>query len=270
MLGVQADRLALVVALAILGLLVGSFLNVVIARVPAGQSVVSPRSYCPACAAPIEPWDNVPVLSWLLLRGRARCCGARIRARYLVVELGSAAAFALVGVWTSGRAGTGWALPAFVYLAAISVALAAIDLDTCRLPFGIVAPSYPVGAALLGAASWAGRDGRSAVRMLIGAAAVWLLYRLLHQIYPAGMGYGDVRLSGVLGLYLGWLGWAQLVVGTFAGFVVGGVAGLFLVLAGRSKLKGAIPYGPYLLIGAWVGMLAGEQIGQLYLHAAGL
>jgi leader peptidase (prepilin peptidase) / N-methyltransferase len=253
-----------------LGLAVGSFLNVVIVRVPAGESVVRPPSHC-RCGARIAPRDNVPVLSWLVLRGTARCCSARISARYPVVEALTGAAFLGVAWWWLARQdGTAWALPALLYLVALSICLAAIDLATFRLPFWIVAPSYPVAAALLGIAGWAAGEASSVVRMLIGGVVAWSLYRLLHLIHPRGMGYGDVRLSGVLGMYLGWLGWSQLAVGLFMGFLVGGVAGIVLIASGRGKLKTAIPYGPYLLLGAWIGVLAGAAIGGWYLDSMGL
>ena len=255
---------------AFLGLIIGSFLNVVVARVPAAESIVRPGSRCPACLVPIAPRDNVPLMGWLLLRGRARCCGVRISARYPLVEAGTAVAFGGVVWWGLHRPGTAAALPALLYLAGISIALALIDLDTFRLPFVIVAPAYPVSLVLLGAASWAGHDGRSAVRMLLGGAVLWGLYRLLHLIYPAGMGYGDVRLAGVLGLYLGWVGWSALAVGTFSGFLVGGVVGVVLLASGRAKLRGAIPYGPYLLTGAWLGLLVGSQVGHWYLRSMGV
>lgn len=250
----------------LVGLLVGSFLNVVIARVPVGESVVRPASRCPGCLTPIAPRDNVPLVSWLLLRGRARCCGMRIPGRYPLVELGTAVAFGLLAV----RTGPSWLLLALLYLAALSIALAAIDVDTYRLPFGLVAPSYPVAAALLGIAAFASRDGTAAWRMVAGAGVLWGLYRLLHLVYPAGMGYGDVRLAGVLGLYLGWAGWSEVFVGLAAGFLVGGVAGLTFIALGRRKLGSSIPYGPYLLAGAWIGLLAGAPIADWYLRSAGL
>jgi len=263
-----------VLACGLLGLVIGSFLTVVIARVPQGESIVRPGSHCAACGAPLAVRDNVPVLGWLLLRGRARCCGDRIPARYPAVEVTTGVLFALAA-WlvqrlADQRPGAWWSLPAFCYLAAVTVALAVIDLDTLRLPYVIVAPSYPVAAVLLGLASWAGRDGASAVRMLAGGAVLWALYRLLHLVYPAGMGYGDVRLSGVLGLYLGWLGWGAVAVGAFLGFLVGGLAGVVLLAARRARMRSAIPYGPYLLTGAWLGVLAGEPIALAYVRAMGL
>ena len=270
----------LIVVCGLFGLVIGSFLNVVIARVPAGESIVSPPSRCPNCGVAIAPRDNVPVVSWLLLRGRARCCGTRISARYPLVEAGTAVFFAAVAWWASQPRADGdwprdglWHLPAFLYLAAITVCLALIDIDTYRLPFWIVAPSYPVALVLLGAASFAERDVASAVRMLAGGAALWLLYRLLHAIRPDGMGYGDVRLAGVLGLYLGWLGWSELVVGGFLGFLVGAVGGVVLMLLRRGgvrSLKNHIPYGPWMLLGTWLAVVWGGAVAGWYLGASGL
>ncbi|WP_088289305.1 A24 family peptidase [Kineosporia sp. A_224] len=256
----------LIAVCGVLGLLVGSFLNVVVARVPVDRSVVSPPSACPRCDTPIAPRDNVPVVSWLLLRGRARCCGEPVSVRYPLVEAGTAVAFALVGWWL------GWVavLPAFLFLAAISIALALIDIDTFRLPYVIVARSYPVAAVLLGAASLAARDTSSVVRMLAGGAVLWLFYRLLHAVYPQGMGYGDVRLAGVLGMYLGWLGWSELVTGAFFAFLVGGLAGIAIMVVGRGSLKTQIPYGPYMIVGAWLGAVWGADVAGAYLRAAGL
>jgi leader peptidase (prepilin peptidase)/N-methyltransferase len=274
---------------AVLGLLVGSFLNVIIARVPAGESVVRPGSRCPRCGAPIAARDNVPVLSWLLLRGRARCCGAPISWRYPAVELGTAAAFAVVAAWATTTwtpsllgedaavaaadslapqawQGSLWPLPAFLYLAAVSIALAVIDLDTFRLPFWIVVPSWWVAGLLLGGAALLLGHPGAIVRMLLGGLAYWALYRLLHLVYPAGMGYGDVRLAGLLGLYLAWIDWGALVVGAFAGVLVGGVGGVAVLVARRSGLKTQIPYGPYLLLGAWIGVFWGQQLMSAYLR----
>lgn len=261
-----AAQLGFLVLAAAFGLIIGSFLNVVIARVPAGESVVRPGSRCPACHAPIAPRDNVPVLSWLLLRGRARCCGAPISLRYPLVETATALAFTGVTLWL----GASWSLPAYLYLAAVSIALAVIDIDTQRLPFWIVAPSYAVAAVLLGLASLARQDLSAALRALLGAAVLWLLYRVLHLVYPAGMGYGDVRLAGLLGLYLGWWGWDRLLVGGFLAFAVGGVAGIVVLLLRRGGLRTAIPYGPYMLVGTWLGLLLGPALAAWYLGTAGL
>ncbi|HYY12494.1 MAG TPA: prepilin peptidase [Kineosporiaceae bacterium] len=270
----------LVAVCALIGLLVGSFLNVVIARVPAGESVLRPASRCPSCGTPIAPRDNVPVVSWLLLRGRARCCGARISPRYPLVELGTAAFFALVALWAQGSFAPGpdpatttstaltpaawdgslWPLPAFLYLAAASVALAVIDLQTLRLPFWIVVPSWWAGAVLLGGAALLMGHGDAAVRMLAGGVGYWALYRLVFALSGGKLGYGDVRLAGLLGGYLAWVGWGTLVAGVYAGTLVAGVAFSGLLLARRAGLKSELPYGPPMIVGAWLGLFWGQQV----------
>lgn len=251
---------------AALGLAVGSFLNVVIWRVPRSESVVSPPSACPSCGTPIAPRDNVPVLSWLLLSGRCRTCHGQISPRYPLVELGTGVLFALVA-WEFGL---GWDLPAFLYFAAISVALALIDIEVHRLPNSIVLPSYVVAAVLLGAAALLDGDPAALVRVAIGGACLYVFYFILALIYPGGMGFGDVKLAGVLGMYLTYLGWAQLLVGLFLGFFVGGVSGLVLVILRRAGRKSKIPYGPYMLVGAWLAVFGGDVIADTYLRFAGI
>jgi leader peptidase (prepilin peptidase) / N-methyltransferase len=257
---------AYVVALmALLGLVVGSFLNVVIHRVPAGESVVRPRSRCPGCGTEIAARDNVPVLSWLLLRGRCRSCGAPISIRYPLVELLTAAVF---GVLTASI-GVTWALPAFLYLGAVGVALGAIDLDTKRLPNALTLPSYAVGGVLLLLPAVADSAWDSYLRAWLGAAALFSFYLLLVLVYPAGMGLGDVKLAGVLGLYLGWLGWGVLVVGGFLGFLLGAVVGAGLMLSSRAGRKTKIPFGPYMLVGALLAIVWGPSLWDRYLGVLG-
>lgn len=248
-------------ACALLGLIIGSFLNVVIWRVPRGESIVSPPSACPACQHEIRAIDNIPVVSWLLLRGKCRDCGAGISARYPIVELATGLLF-VVMAW---RFGLAWELPAFLYLAAISVALTMIDLDVKKLPNVIVLPSYIVGGVLL--LIPAVLDGRwsSYLGAWLGAAAMFALYFALAWIYPAGMGVGDVKLAGVLGLYLGWLGWGVLAVGTFLGFLLGAIVGIALMLIGKAGRKSKIPFGPFMLAGAMVAVLWGQVVADWYL-----
>jgi leader peptidase (prepilin peptidase)/N-methyltransferase len=256
----------LIVLCAVFGLLVGSFLNVVVARVPAGESVVHPRSRCPRCGHRIRVADNVPVVSWLLLRGRCRDCGEPISVRYPLVEAATGAVFGGVAGWL----GFDPALPAFLYLAAISIALALIDLDVRRLPDAIVLPSYPVAVVLLAVPVLAGRDWEVGPRAAAGAGALFLLYGVLWFIRPDGMGLGDVKLAGVLGLYLGYLSWAHLAVGGFAGFLLGGVVGAALMAAGRAGRKSKIPYGPFMLAGAWLAVASAEPLAHAYLRYVGL
>ena len=260
----------------ILGLLVGSFLNVVVYRVPAGMSVVRPRSSCPRCGHEISAIENIPVLSWLALRGRCRSCAQPISARYPLVELGGAVAFALVAAWiVTGTSPTmtpaaALRLAALLYLAAITIALALIDLDVHRLPNAIVVPSYAVGAVLLGASGLLAGDFVGLARAAAGAGASVLFYTILALVKPGGMGLGDVKLAGVLGMYLGAAGWAQLAVGTIAAFVLGGTVAVILLIAQRARRTDGLPFGPWMLAGAWTGLVVGAPAADMYLHLAGL
>lgn len=261
----------------IFGLLIGSFLNVVIYRVPAGKSLL-PSSHCPGCDTAIKPWQNVPVLSWIALRGRCASCKTRISVRYPLVELGTGIAFASIAWWwlvsgaTSehGQVALVLQFVALLYLAAASIALSLIDLDTFRLPNSIVLSSIAVLALLLLAASICVPDGLlwwPLARAGLGALALSLFYATLWFFWPGGMGLGDVKLSSALGLMLGWFGWGALVVGAFAAFVFGGVFGVALVLAGRGSRKSRIPFGPWMILGAWFGIFAGEPLANWYLDA---
>jgi leader peptidase (prepilin peptidase)/N-methyltransferase len=264
-------------ATALMGLLVGSFLNVVVHRVPAGISVVRPPSACPGCGHEIRGFDNVPVLSWLALRGRCRDCRAPISARYPAVELATAVLFAVVAVVfvptiTDGGSSAGGAglLLALLYLMAISVALALIDIDTHRLPNVIVLPAYVVVVVLLGGASAVTGDWGAFVRAGIGLVGLGTVYLVLALAVPGGMGMGDVKLAGVLGFVLAYLGWGPLAVGAFAAFLLGGTFSLVLMSTGRAGRRSGIPFGPWMLAGAWLGIFLGPVIWAAYLGALGL
>lgn len=243
-----------------LGLVIGSFLNVVVWRVPRDESVVRPASHCPRCGHAVRSRDNIPVVSWLLLRGRCRDCGEPISARYPAVELGTAMAFGLVGWWL------GWSplLPGYLYLAAISVCLTLIDLDVRRLPDTIVLPSWIVAPVLLGIAAVVEGDGASMLRALAAAGAVGLFFLVVRIAYPAGMGLGDVKLAPVLGLYLGYIGWGAVVVGMFGAFLLGAVVGAAVIAITRDR-KAGIPFGPWMIAGAWIGLVAGVPLLEGYL-----
>jgi len=262
--------LPLVVLGGLVGLLIGSFLNVVVHRVPAGESVVHPPSACPRCGNRIRPRDNVPVLGWLLLRGRCRDCGEPISPRYPLVEAATALAFAGVAAAVLTAGPTPWVVPALLYLAAVSIALTLIDIDCKRLPDAIVLPSYPVLLVLLAVASGATGDWWSLLRAVAGAAAGFAFYFALAFAYPAGMGFGDVKLAGVLGMLLGWYGWAELVVGGFLGFLLGGVLGLALIALRLGTRTSTIPFGPYMILGTWLAIGWGKDLVDGYLRVAGL
>ena len=204
------------------------------------------------------------MVSWLLLRGRCRDCAEPISARYPAVELLTATTLAVLA-W---RIGPHADLPAFLYLGAIGVALALIDLDVKRLPNAIVLPSYLVGGLLLGAAAVVQEDGWSMLRAVLGMAALYGLYLTLALVYPSGMGFGDVKPAGVLGLYLGWLGWAEVITGGFLGFLFGGVVGAALMVAQRAGRKSQIPFGPFMLAGALSAILWGDALADFYLDRA--
>jgi leader peptidase (prepilin peptidase)/N-methyltransferase len=265
---------------AVLGLVIGSFLNVVIYRVPAKLSIVSPPSACPACGSAIRRVDNIPLLSWLLLRGRCRNCAERISIRYPLVEAGTAVAFVAVTVFVL----SGWhpvlatlaplplafALVALLYLVAVTIALSLIDLDTMTLPNAIVLPSLIVGFVLLGIASLLAGDPGQLGRAAIGAAALFVFYLVMAIAYPGGMGFGDVKLAPVLGLQLAWVGWGEFAVGAFAPFVLGGLFAFGLLILRRGGPKSRIPFGPWMLVGSWVGIFYGGAISMGYLRLFGI
>ncbi|WP_307785012.1 prepilin peptidase [Frigoribacterium sp. CFBP 13605] len=262
------------------GLLIGSFLNVVVYRVPAGISIARPASACPGCSTPIRRRDNVPVVSWLALGGKCRDCRTSISARYPIVELATGLFFVLVAarLWPLVGVPTE-ALPlvarllslvAFLWLAGVSVALAVIDLEHHRLPDAIVLPSYTVGGVLLAASSILVGDWPALVRAAIGLASLFAFYLIAALSYPGGMGFGDVKLAGVLGLYLAWLGWGEFAVGAFAAFLLGGLYAVVLLVTRRVERTGGIPFGPWMLAGAWVGVFAGGTVATAYLTLLGL
>ena len=251
------------VLVGLLGLVVGSFLNVVIYRVPRGESLVSPGSRCPSCGTPIRPWHNVPVVGWLVLRGRCAACGAPIGVRYPLVEAGTGALFVALAARLDSL-GLLSALPAYLYFGAIGIALALIDLDCRRLPTPIVLPSYPVLAVLLGAsAAWQG-DWWSFARAVIGSAALFAFFLAIVLIHPPGMGFGDVRLSGLIGGVLAYLSWSTVVIGAFAGFLLGSVIGLILIAVRGGDRKAAVPFGPFMIGGALLAVFVAEPITQWY------
>lgn len=268
--------IAVVVVLAgILGLLLGSFLNVVVYRVPRGESIISPPSACPTCGHEISPFDNVPVLSWLVLRGRCRTCREPISLRYPLVELGTAVSFALVAAAfapacfaassSAGAVSAVLVMVAFLYLAAITIALALIDLDVHKLPNVIVIPAYGVSAALLGAASILSGTYGPLLASGIAMAGLFLLYLVMALVYPGGMGLGDVKLAGVLGIYLGWAGWGAVAVGAFSAFLLAGIFSVVLLATKRAGRKSGIPFGPWMFVGAWLGIVVGNAAFEGYL-----
>jgi leader peptidase (prepilin peptidase)/N-methyltransferase len=240
------------------GLLVGSFLNVVIARVPLGQSVVQPASHCFSCGTDIAWYDNAPVLSWVVLRGRCRTCRAPVSVRYPVVEAGCGLLFALV----AARVGPHADLPALLVAAAGLLALAVIDLDTKRLPDAVLFPTLVATAGLLVLAAVVDDRGDDLARAGIGLGIGFVALLAIHLIRPDGMGFGDVKLAALCGLVLGWYGLTEVVLGLYGGFVLGALAAAGLIAMGRTGFGRTIPFGPFLALGAVLTVLAGDPLAD--------
>lgn len=249
------------VAAGLFGLVIGSFLNVVIHRVPRRESLSHPPSHCPACGAAVRPRDNVPVVSWLLLRGRCRSCSSPISIRYPLVEAVTCALF----LAAAARFGAHAELVDYCVFFAVLVAVSGVDIDHHLVPSRIVYPSAAATAVLLVIAS--GIDGawRRAADAAIGAVIAYAVLFVIHFAAPRGMGFGDVRLAGLIGLNVGWLGVAHVPVALFAGFLLGAVAGVTLLALGRAGRRTRIPFAPFLAGGAVIATLWGTTIVRWWL-----
>jgi leader peptidase (prepilin peptidase)/N-methyltransferase len=235
-----------------LGLLIGSFLNVVAYRLPRGESIVKPRSRCTSCGTEVRALDNVPLLSWLVLRGRCRHCSAQISARYPVVELVTGIVFAAVVLARGPHAELLLDLP----FAAMLIAVADIDLEHRIVPNRILAPM----AVWAVAASALVRPGELPELLIAGAAAFTFLL-LAALAYPAGMGMGDVKLAGVMGLYLG----LAVAPGMLIAFLTGSIVGIAVMLRhGAGARKRGVPFAPFLALGGLVALVAGAELIDVY------
>ena len=244
--------------MAILGLAIGSFLNVIIYRVPRSLSIVSPRSACPACGAPIRELDNLPVVSWLLLRGRCRSCRAHISARYPLVELTCAGLFA----GTAARFGCSWDLPAYLVLFAGLLALSCVDVEMMLLPRKIVYPLTAMVGLLLVMAAGATGLWRALLVAALSALGWFAVFFTINLINDRFLGFGDVRLAPVLGLSLGWLGVGYVFLGFFAANVFGAIIGVALISIKRRSRQARIPYGVFLSLGCALAVFAGPELLQ--------
>ncbi len=253
----------MVVAIALLGLAIGSFLNVVISRVPARESLSHPGSHCPGCGHRIRNRHNVPLLSWVVLRGRCADCGCRISLRYPLIELLTAVLFVAVALRVDDMHQLA-ALPAVLYFTAMGISLAMIDLDVGRLPNAIVYPSYAVMAALLTVAALTQHDTAALLRAAVGAAALFSFYFLVAYLFPAGMGLGDVKLAGIVGGLLAFVSYPVLAVGAVAAFVLGSAVGLVKIARRRATGKTAVPFGPFMIAGAVLALFVGSAVTDFY------
>ena len=237
----------------ILGAIVGSFLNVVVYRLPRGESLSHPPSHCPKCGQPVKPYDNIPVLSWLLLRGRCRHCREPISVRYPLVEAGTALLCALVVVVK----GADEEAIIGIVLVLLLVPVTLIDLDHHLIPNKITYPGFVVGVVLVAALT-----PDELVESLIASAGAGGFLFVAWFLYPRGMGMGDVKLAFVLGIYLG----KAVVPAMFTAFIAGAVVGGIIIarLGVKDGRKAGIPFGPWLALGGLVGLLAGDAIVDWY------
>lgn len=245
---------------ALFGLMIGSFLNVVAYRVPRKISVVRPPSACPSCGHPIRPYDNVPVLSWLILRGRCRDCRAPISPRYLLVEATTALLFAATAI----HLGRVWIVPAFCALMAGLLVLAIIDLETMTLPRSIVWTHLGVVFGLLLVATAITGHWRDLVVGILCGLAWSAVYFAMYRVSPRLIGFGDVRFALVLGLSLGYLDLAYPGLGFLVSNLLGLVVTTFLIATKRIRRNQPVPYGVFLAIGTGVVFFTGPSLAHLF------
>jgi leader peptidase (prepilin peptidase) / N-methyltransferase len=252
----------LIVVVVVAGLVIGSFLTVVVDRVPRRESVNAPPSRCGSCGLRLGPLDLVPVFSWLALRGRCRRCRAPIGLEPVVIELTNATLFVLMAIrFDDMRA----AIPAYCILMAVLVAQTWIDLKTKRLPREITYTGIVLGGLALAVAAIVVDEPERVWMMALGAAialvAMWLIYTLSR----GGMGDGDVRLAPLLGMYLGWLNPGIVLPGLFFGFIAGAVVGVAMMAIDRAGRRTAVPFGPFLALGTVVAVFVGQHFVDLVL-----
>lgn len=250
---------ALVAVAAIFGLLWGSFAGVLVDRVPTGGDVVRGRSRCDACGAVLGARDLVPVVSWLLLRGRCRRCGAIVPSRWTRIEITCGALFALV----AGSLREPWLIALLGPFSAILVALTLIDLEHHRLPNAIVYPSFVVATCAI-LVAWATGGPLDPSAAAVGALAYGGVLLVIAVVSRGGMGIGDVKLAALIGLVIGAVDLPSVGVAAAAGILFGGLAGIVALARGADR-RSALPFGPMLAAGAVVAMLVGPKLADAYL-----
>ncbi len=241
---------------AVMGLLIGSFLNVVIYRIPRGESIVSPPSACPNCGHRLSPWENIPVVSYVILGGRCHACKQRIPLRYPLVEILTALGFATVVYHFTDPI----LVVSYSVFAAWLVVLAFIDIDTRKLPRQLIYIAAMPSLILLGLSVVVRGDWGALSDMAIGAAIGVAILGAIHFVAPNSMGMGDVRFAGYVGLNLGYLTLYAVVDFLYGSFLLGAVFGVFYALLKHKSLKVAIPFGPFLSISAFGAMIIGNSL----------
>ncbi|TDT18512.1 type 4 prepilin peptidase 1 [Ilumatobacter fluminis] len=257
------DTTLVILACIVMGLLVGSFLTVVVDRVPRGGSVVAPPSACGACGHRLTAPDLVPIVSWVVLRGKCRHCGHPIGWEPIIIEVATATIFTLFGL----EFGADAVLPAFWILGAALVALVWIDLREFRLPREITYTAFVLGFIALTVAALVNDEPERIWKSLVGAGIALAIMGLIYLGSRGQMGDGDVRLAPLLGLYLGYLNLGTVPIGLFLGFLIGAVVGVVAMAVGSAGRKTALPFGPFLALGTVVAIFIGPEIVDLIWQA---
>ncbi|MDD4754324.1 MAG: prepilin peptidase [Desulfitobacteriaceae bacterium] len=238
----------------IFGLIIGSFLNVCIYRIPRGESVIYPKSCCPSCGKPLAPYDLVPVLSFLWLRARCRFCQSRISWRYPLVEILTGSIFLMIFLVLE----PGMKLVPYFFLASLLIIISFIDIDFYRIPNQLIGIGFLAGTVLMIMFSF-NQWGEALLGVLLGGG----LLLILAVLSKGGMGGGDVKLAGLIGFFLGW---RLMVIGLFLAALLASIVGIILIALGKKRRKDPLPFAPFLSIGALVALMAGDELTKLYLE----
>lgn len=261
----------------VFGIIVGSFVNVLVHRIPTGLSVVTPRSFCPKCSRSINWFDNIPIISFIVLRGKCRHCDSRISYQYPLVELGMGLLFLLTATLLLGErpqdiqpVAQTLTIASVVIFLTLTSALALIDFETLRLPLLLILWTAGLILAIFLTASLLSQSFGRLASAVLGSMVYFLFLFLIHILKPDGMGRGDANLAAVLGLQLGWFGLEYLLVGVFLGFAVGTFWGVGLMVLKRANRKSKMPLGPSLILGSWLSLFFGGEIWSAYLSLSGI
>jgi leader peptidase (prepilin peptidase)/N-methyltransferase len=256
------DTTLVLLTCAVMGLIIGSFLTVVVDRVPGGGSIMAPPSACGACGHRLGPLDLVPIASWMVLRGKCRHCGNPIGNEPLIIETATAAIFVLFGI----KFGADAALPAFYILGAALVALVWIDLREQRLPREITYTAFVLSSVALVIAALVNDQPERIWQSALGAGIALAIMGVIYLASRGGMGDGDVRLAPLLGLHLGYLNPGIVPVGLFWGFLLGAVVGVGMMAVSKAGRKTALPFGPFLAAGTVIAVFAGQSFVNVIWH----
>lgn len=256
----MAGKVYYSVVVFLFGLMVGSFDNVAIYRIPEGKSLWAPRSFCPNCGTTIVWYDNIPILSYFLLRRRCRNCGEPISIQYPLVELASGLLFLAVFAKVD-FAWSAYLLP-YLFMVTVLIIVSVIDLQKQIIPNKVMYPAIIIGLASMGIVALVRGEYKIITDSLIGAAVIAVPWGIAAMVFPRGFGMGDAKLAAFTGAILGW---RSELVGFFIGIALGAIVGVVLMVAGKKERKSRIPFGPFLAAGALIALFWGQAIWDAYI-----